>query len=119
MTEQRVERRAHRRVKAGFELQGLAQGDVVARMTASDLSLGGICCVSGVDFPEMTRLGVRLMLPLDDSGEPVAVEAEAVVVRREVRPSAAGNDDARYKLSLFFTRLDAASKQNIATFIAR
>jgi hypothetical protein len=65
------------------------QGGVVARMVTENLSVGGLYCTSDADFPEMTRLAVRLMLPIKRSknGDNQPLDLEAVVVRREVLPS--------------------------------
>ena len=87
------ERRAHPRHEATLDLQGTpGDGGVVCRMVARNLSLGGLYCTSSTDFPEMTRLAVRLQLPrkgVSDAGtEPV--ELEAVVVRREELTASTG-----------------------------
>jgi hypothetical protein len=107
-------------VQTEFQLQGSPEeGGVVARMVANNLSLAGLQCTSSSDFPEMTRLAVRLLLPSgngkDNGTEPVDIEA--VVVRSEkVSPAASG--EPRFTLGLFFTGVDDAAKQRLATFIA-
>jgi c-di-GMP-binding flagellar brake protein YcgR len=114
------ERRSHRRVDTRVELQSAPDsGEVVARMVTSNLSAGGVQCVSSVDFPEMTRLGVRLMLPSDDGapGDLSPVDVEAVVVRRRVLAPLAG--ESRYELALFFTRVDDESRRFLARFVER
>ncbi len=91
------------------------EGGVVARMTASNLSLGGLQCTSASGFPEMTRLAVRMMLPVDGSEEE-PFDVEAVVVRcEEVNNSSCG--DARFRLALFFTGLDDSAKERLSEFI--
>lgn len=107
------ERRAHPRHEASLELQGTsAKGDVVARMVASNLSIGGLYCTSTTDFPEMTRLAVRLLLARNGAVKPV--DAEAVVVRRE---EVASLGEPRYELALFFTSIDAAAREEVARFL--
>lgn len=89
----------------------------MARMVTRNLSLGGVYCISNHDFPEMTRLSVRLMLPSNGKGstdEPVDVEA--VIVRREEMPSATGNGP-RYEFALYFTRLEGDSRQRLKRYI--
>lgn len=91
----------------------------VARMRASNLSLGGLYCTSTVDFPEMTRLAVRLMLP---TGTPTnagltPLDVEAVVVRRREIPRGAATTDDRFELALFFPRLDDDQKRELARFL--
>ena len=111
------ERRAHRRVAARFVLQGPpdAAGHV-ARMVASNLSMGGLQCTSSADFPELTRLAVRLELPVDGQGSATAaVDIEAVVVRREETESS--NGDGRFRLALFFTKVDDTAKRRLASFL--
>jgi hypothetical protein len=113
-TEHTAERRRHPRVEAGFEVRGCpCDGGVVARMVARNLSLAGLQCVSSADFPEMTRLAVRMLLP--DAVDPV--ELEAVVVRSEHEAPSAGGE-ARYRLSLFFTGVGDTARERLARFLA-
>ena len=113
------ERRAHTRHSTDLTIQGTPdEGGVVARMVARNLSLGGLYCTSTTDFPEMTRLAVRLMLPLNDpsSGngtEPVDVEA--VVVRREANNRSSGR--TRYDLALYFTNVDDEIRSQLQRYI--
>jgi hypothetical protein len=112
------ERRAHPRVAAELELQGSPEdGGVVARMVTSDLSMGGLYCVSTADFPEMTRMAVRLMLPGNGNGSSACpLDLEAVVVRR-VRLNAS-NGDPRFELALFFTHLEDDARKRLQKFLA-
>jgi len=83
-------------------------------MVASDLSLGGLHCSSSRDYPEMTRLAVRLMLP---NGSRVDVlDVDAVVVRRMELPSVSGAP--RFELGLFFTGLSDDARSRLARFLA-
>ena len=51
------ERREHQRRDTVLSMQGTSEeGAVVARMTARNLSLGGLYCTSSKDYPEMTRV---------------------------------------------------------------
>jgi hypothetical protein len=112
------ERRQHQRRDTVLSMQGTSdEGAVVARMTAKNLSVGGLYCTSSKDFPEMTRLAVRLMLP-----DPAAtagtepLDLEAVVVRRqELAPGSNGDD--RFELALFFPTLGQAAKQRLESFL--
>jgi hypothetical protein len=113
------ERRAHTRHSTDLTIQGTPdEGGVVARMVARNLSLGGLYCTSTTDFPEMTRLAVRLMLPLKDpragnGSEPV--DLEAVVVRREANHRSSGN--TRYDLALYFTNVDDEVRAQLQRYI--
>jgi hypothetical protein len=113
------ERRAHARHSTDLKIQGTPdEGGVVARMVARNLSLGGLYCTSTTDFPEMTRLAVRLILPLKDprSGngtEPV--DLEAVVVRREAIHRSNGRH--RFDLALYFTNVDDTVRAQIQRYI--
>ena len=84
-------------------------------MVASDLSLGGLHCSSSQDYPEMTRLAVRLLLPL--GGRVETVDVEAVVVRRAELTSSSGG--TRFELGLFFTSLRDEARERLARFLAR
>ena len=114
-----AERRANTRVSAVFDIQGTPEeGGVVARMQGADLSLGGLRCTSTADFPEMTQLAVRLLLPIDGNGEAEPVDVKAVVVRRSEIPSATRNA-SRFELALFFTGLEGDARERIARFLER
>jgi len=116
------ERRAHVRHPTDFAIQGTPNdGGVAARMVARNLSLGGLYCSSTTDFPEMTRLAVRLMLPRNGGGpgdETDPVEVEAVVVRHEAVDRATG-DGQRFDLALFFTQVDDAARTQLERYLDR
>jgi hypothetical protein len=114
-----TERRLNPRFSAVFDIQGTPdEGGVVARMQAADLSLGGLRCTSTADFPEMTRLAVRLLLPTGGNGQSEPVDVQAVVVRRnEIR--SATQDDSRFELALFFTGLEGDARDRITRFLDR
>ena len=84
-------------------------------MVASDLSMGGLLCSSSQDYPEMTRLAVRLLLPNGRKRE--TLDVEAVVVRRMELPSSSGAP--RFELGLFFTGLTRRRALALARFLAR
>jgi hypothetical protein len=112
------ERRAHTRYAAEIQIQGTPEdGGVVARMISSDLSVGGLSCVSSADFAEMTRLAVRLMLPLNGTSEDFSpLDVEAVVVRREEIGSSVGAK--RFELALFFTQIEDEAKEQLRRFLS-
>jgi hypothetical protein len=87
-------------------------------MVASDLSLGGLYCSSAADFPEMTRLAVRLLLPSNGArgADADPLDLEAVVVRRKKLPSSAGTP--RVELALFFTSMSDLQRERIAKYLA-
>ena len=115
MSKTTVERRTSPRKTRSFEVHGRADAGELARMTARDLSLGGLYCTSSADFAEMTRLAVTLMLP-DGGGEPHPLDLQAVVVRRkEVNGAATGRP--RFELALFFHGLTDAQRSRIASFL--
>ena len=117
MGKEAAERRANPRFPAVFSIEGPSdENGVVARMEARDLSLGGVRCVSSTDFQEMTRLGVTLHLPEDESGAVNAIDVEAVVVRRQEIPSAT-QSDPRFELALFFTAVDDAAKVRLSRYL--
>ena len=114
------ERRAHPRIPAEFVVRGTPEdGGIVARMVASNLSLGGLYCVSTADFPEMTRLAVRLMLPPKNGNqtEDQPLDVEAVVVRRRELESNSGLP--RYELALFFTQIDNGGREQLSNYLRR
>ena len=116
MTPTTVERRSHARFSHQFEIEGPQDGQGThARMVASDLSIGGLHCSSSQDYPEMTRLAVRLLLP--NGGRVETLDIEAVVVRRMELASSSGA--ARFELGLFFTGLNDDARARLARFLAR
>ena len=116
MSRTTLEKRSHARFPHRFEIEGPAgDGGTVARMVSRDLSLGGLQCSSSHDYPEMTRIAVRLHLPGDEDPEPIDVES--VVVRRSKLDAIA--DGERYELALFFTSMSDVCRERIARFLAR
>jgi len=87
-------------------------------MQGADLSLGGLRCTSTADFPEMTQLAVRLLLPIEGNGQSEPVDVKAVVVRSNEIASAT-QVESRFELALFFTGLEADAKDRIARFLDR
>lgn len=121
MTKSTTERRVHTRHDRTFEVQGTNDsGSVTARMVASNLSLGGVYCTSDSDFPEMTRVAVRMMLPGQPSNGDTSevVDAEAVVVRRRELPSSI-HDGARFELALFFTDITNEQRDLLRSYLER
>lgn len=106
-----VERRTSPRKTRSFEVHGRADAGELARMTARDLSLGGLYCTSSADFAEMTRLAVTLMLP---DGHPLDLQA-VVVRRKEVNGAATGRP--LFELALFFHGLTEPQRTRLATFL--
>ena len=116
MTPTTVERRSHARFPHGIDIEGPQDGQgTAARMVASDLSMGGLHCSSSHDYPEMTRLAVRLQLPNGTRTE--TLDVQAVVVRRAELASSSGAP--RFELGLFFTGMTDDAKELLAHFLAR
>jgi hypothetical protein len=121
LSDSNTDRRAHPRYPSEVEVQGTPEeGGVVARMVASNLSMGGLQCTSTADFPEMTRLAVRLMLPTKVNGrlETRPVDVEAVVVRREPMTSASSGEE-RFELALFFTGVSTGDREILGRYLER
>lgn len=117
MTRRHVERRSHARFPTSLEVEGKSPSDaVVARMVATDLSLGGLYCVSSVNYPEMTRLAVRLVLPGEQSGNGEPLDLDAVVVRH--RPIASVTGSERYELALYFASMSDPKRERLARFLS-
>ena len=112
MSDPNSDRRAHERIDHTIEFEGFhGEQNAVARMVASNLSVGGVYCTSCTDFPEMTRLGVRMSLPKQGN-----LDVEAVVVRRRELPSPSGGDE-RYELALYFTSITAEQKAMLSGYL--
>ena len=119
MSKTGTERRKHYRLDASVELQGTAkQGGVPAKMVTSNLSMGGMYCTSAADFPEMTRLAVRLLLPSRQAGGDATelLDLDAVVVRRkELRMN---SEPPRYELGLFFTNVSDDAREQLSRYLS-
>lgn len=116
MTNTQDERRAHPRFCHSFELSGMpASGGATARLIANDLSMGGLYCTSDSDFPEMTRLAVRLLLPARGrAAEPL--DLSAVVVRRTRLSTSEENG---FELALLFSPLTDVQRERLGEFLAQ
>lgn len=120
VTDNMSDRRTHDRIDSQLVFEGFAiEQASVARMVASNLSMGGVYCTSSDDFPEMTRLGVRMALPPNGNPgaqRPHSLEVEAVVVRRKQLPSPTGGD-ARFELALYFTSITDEQKEMLSNYL--
>jgi hypothetical protein len=111
-----VERRSHARFSHSIDIEGPPDSHgTAARMVASDLSMGGLHCSSSQDYPEMTRLSVRLQLP--NGARTETLDVQAVVVRRTELASSSGAP--RFELGLFFTGMSDDAKERLQKFLAR
>jgi hypothetical protein len=114
------DRRAHERIESQLVFEGFGgEQETVARMVATNLSMGGVYCTSSNDFPEMTRLGVRMALPPNGSQgarESLSLDVEAIVVRKRSLPSPTGGDP-RFELALFFTNINEEQKQMLSNYL--
>ncbi len=115
MTRSPAERRRHPRkpaeVSGKLRCQDTGRG---ATLITHNLSMGGAYCTSTVDFPEMTRLAVRLALP-GGNPEEKSIDVEAVVVRSE---RVVGEDRVpRYRLALFFTGLADGAEELLQQYL--
>lgn len=79
-------------------------------MIGSNLSIGGLYCTSDADFPEMTRLAVRLALPGVD-----ALDVSAVVVRRKK----ASSGSRGFELALLFTSVTTLQRERLTRFLSQ
>jgi hypothetical protein len=87
-------------------------------MALKNLSLGGLYCTSTTDFPEMTRLAVRLVLPERGTECGAPLDVEAVVVRRRALGSGGTAGNGRYELALFFSSMSDHQRERLARFLA-
>lgn len=121
MSEDPAERRAHPRIATVVQAECAIESEgIVARMVTRNLSLGGLFCTSAAHFPEMTRLAVRLMLPVEHSGngKTEAIDIEAVVVRSEPLNESRASGDPRYELGLFFTKLTHEAREQLQRYLS-
>jgi len=121
MSEDPTERRAHPRIAAVVQAECAIESEgVVARMVTRNLSLGGLFCTSAANFPEMTQLAIRLMLPDKHSGngKTKAIDIEAVVVRSEPLSESQASGEPRYELGLFFTNLTHDAREQLRHYLA-
>ena len=112
MSEDDSERRAHERHPVRLEIEARStQQETAARMTARNLSMGGLYCISPVGHAPMTGLEVRLLLPARDGADAAGLVLGATVVRCVERPEASAEE--RYELALLFTKLDADQRERL------
>lgn len=103
------ERRRHPRVPMRLPVETGEAGGL--SLTTGDVSIGGVSCFSPKPVPEMTRMRLRIELPLPD--EERWISAEAIVVR--VDPPQGERKD--YRLALFFTQLSDADKAVLRRYL--
>lgn len=107
-TQRRVdERRSERRVDVDLWLEQ-QQGDEVSYRYAGNLSAGGVRLVTGVSYPEGTRVNLRFSLAEDE--QPIETPAEVVQVAWE---------GGKSQTSLRFLDLGGEDHDRIRAFIEK
>lgn len=82
-----------------------------AHAEVCDLSLSGICCVTGRPIGVMTQLGLLLVLP----GADTAIDCRGAVVRSRKLGDEAGS--ARYETAIFFTSMAESDRMELQEFL--
>jgi hypothetical protein len=82
-----------------------------------NLSSSGVYCQVDRFVPVMTKISLKMMIPLIEDGKKVEknVEAKAVVVR--IRPEAADEITNFYQVGLFFTEIADQDREFIKKYL--
>lgn len=102
-----------------MKLEPVLGEDGFLEMQCKNISLGGACCISRVNFPVMTKLLMHIYIPSNGqaaaSGTPLAINA--YVVRSEKIKK--GKDRNRYMLALFFQKMEESKARILRHFIEK
>jgi hypothetical protein len=116
------ERRRSARVDAQIALQLSGEDGVVPgeSITTESINVGaeGVYCPVSQFVAPLTKLLVTMVLPIKSKSGKVrneVVKAEAVVVRCQP----AGGDAGGYRIALFFTSLDAPTRQVLDDYVGQ
>ena len=116
-----AERRKGKRVDANLKLEvqipSTAGGVSPATMETLNLSTSGVYFRSDHYIEPMTRLEMKLELPVDDEGGVAAATCEGIVVR--VVPEDPTVEVDQREIAVFFTRIDDEGLQHLEDHIAR
>jgi hypothetical protein len=114
------ERRRSARVDAQIALQLSGDDDAVPgeSITTESINVGseGVYCPVSHFVAPLTKLQVTMVLPMESKKGQIRneiVKAEAVVVRCQP----AGGEAGGYRIALFFTGLDAATRQVLDDYV--
>ncbi|UCF80242.1 MAG: PilZ domain-containing protein [Acidobacteriota bacterium] len=108
------ERREHPRFPARLPVKTTGpEGEF--ELVTGDVSLGGIKCHTSHHIPEMTRMALRIELPLEEGSE--WITPKGVVVRIEPSEPVPGHSD--YRVALFFLELSDADRAKLSRYLDR
>jgi c-di-GMP-binding flagellar brake protein YcgR len=112
-----VDKRRYHRFLALLEVR-VVPGEGIPtdlKLATIDIAVGGARCASNRPLNEDTRLQLTLNLVGGDLSQALTVEAEAVVLRCTVNPSAP--EPRRYEVALRFERIDPAERDRLRNYL--
>ncbi len=114
MTDDKQERRSHKRVKGDI---AVAINDTESNIIteAKDISCSGVCCKTNKIVPVMTKVIVTLLVPIELKGQRSIkrVKCQGVVVRHEL----VKNDPGIYDMAIYFTDIPKQDFVLLATYV--
>ncbi|MEW5806933.1 MAG: PilZ domain-containing protein [Acidobacteriota bacterium] len=120
MSPESKDRRKHNRVAKSLRLKPAEGRNGFMELQCTNISLGGACCISKVNFPVMTKLLMHLYLHETDGHKlsaDVPLSIHAYVVRSEKIKK--GKNKNRYLLALFFKEMENAQAHLLREFIEK
>ena len=85
------------------------------KVATVDISVGGLRCASNRPLDPQLNLKLTLTLVGGSLRDPLAIDADAVVLR--CSPSPAAPEHRRYDLALEFTRMDAQDRKRLQNYL--
>ena len=117
-TDVTTERRRGRRVEARLQIElQLEPGGPSHASSTINISANGVYFNSPRFVAPLTKLGLRLLLPEDESGDETAVDCQGVVVRCiPERPTPGVHD---YEVACYFTGTSAEFLDRLSHYVTR
>lgn len=113
-----TDRRRGRRVQARLQIElQMEPGGAAHPSDTIDISSNGVYFNSPRWIAPLTKLGLRLLLPDEESGTEVSVDCAGIVVRVvPERPSAAVD---RYEIACYFTDVSPEFKDRLGRYVQK
>ncbi|MFQ5601057.1 MAG: PilZ domain-containing protein [Candidatus Krumholzibacteriia bacterium] len=111
------ERRRELRVAARLQIElSLDPGQPSESSSTINISTNGVYFTSKHHLEPLTKLGLRLLLPGEDTdGEPDALDVQGVVVR--VEPEEPSDDVDHYEVACYFTDCSPEFRERLGRYV--
>lgn len=98
-------------------MQVQLSGQDAAHVESINVSANGVYFSTRSHIPPLTKVGITLVLPVDEQTKPREVAVEGVVVRTDPEQPVAG--DELYEVACYFTSISERDREYLESYILK